>query len=72
MREFNELTIGMEVPVLFDGTPREGQLHGRTNYNQAIHVQGNHRLYGHIETVRVTGTNGKSLTGDLVLQEAAA
>lgn len=72
MREFNEQTIGKTVPVLFDGIPREGQLHGRTPYNQAVHVAGNPRLDGHIENVLITGTNGKSLTGDLVLQEIAA
>ena len=72
MRSFNEQTIGKKLPVLFDGVPREGQLHGRTDYNQAIHVVGNPRLDGQIETVIVTGTNGKSLTGDLVLQELAA
>jgi len=67
MKSFNENTIGMEVPILFDGVTSKGQLHGRTPYNQAIHVEGNPRLNGHIETVRITGTNGKSLTGDLVL-----
>ena len=72
MRAFNEQTIGMDLSVLFDGTPREGQLHGRTPYNQAVHVTGNSRLNGQIETVRITGTNGKSLTGDLILYEAAA
>lgn len=72
MRSFNEKTVGLDLPVLFDGTPREGQLHGRTPYNQAIHVAGNHRLNGQIEAVRIKGTNGKSLTGDLVLLEDAA
>jgi len=71
MRTFNENTIGMELPVLFDGTPRPGQLHGRTPYNQAVHVPGNPRLNGHIEMVRITGTNGKSLTGEIVMTEAA-
>jgi tRNA-2-methylthio-N6-dimethylallyladenosine synthase len=69
MRDFNERTIGQSLPVLFDGTPKEGQLHGRTPYNQAVHVKGNPRLNKQIETVMITGTNGKSLTGELVLQE---
>jgi tRNA-2-methylthio-N6-dimethylallyladenosine synthase len=72
MREFNENTIGMDLPVLFDGIPREGQLHGRTEYNQAIHVTGNPRLDGQIEIVRITGTNGKSLTGDILIGESVA
>ena len=71
MRQFNEGTIGMDLPVLFDGITSKGQLHGRTPYNQAVHVIGNPRLYGQIETVRITSTNGKSLMGELVLSEAA-
>jgi tRNA-2-methylthio-N6-dimethylallyladenosine synthase len=71
MRTFNEQTIGMDLPVLFDGAPRGDQLHGRTPYNQAVHVAGNPRLVGQIETVRITGTNGKSLSGDILIAEAA-
>jgi len=68
MRDFNEQTIGMNVPVLFDGYNAEkGQLHGRTAYNQAIHVIGQERLNNNIETVKVTATNGKSLMGDIVI-----
>jgi tRNA-2-methylthio-N6-dimethylallyladenosine synthase len=69
MREFNEHTIGMTLPILFDGIPREGQLHGRTPYNQAIHLKGNARLDGNIDMVKITGTNGKSLEGDLIIHE---
>ena len=69
MREFNENTIGMELSVLFDGTPKPDQLHGRTPYNQAVHVAGNPRLNGQIEMVKITGTNGKSLTGDICIKE---
>jgi tRNA-2-methylthio-N6-dimethylallyladenosine synthase len=72
MKAFNEQTVGMELPILFDGITSKGQLHGRTPYNQAIHVEGNPRLNNTIETVRVTSTNGKSLMGDLVLLEDAA
>ena len=72
MRDFNESTIGMNIPVLFDGyNGDKGQLHGRTAYNQAIHLTGHARLDGHIEMVTITGTNGKSLTGDIVIKEAA-
>jgi tRNA-2-methylthio-N6-dimethylallyladenosine synthase len=72
MKAFNEQTVSMELPILFDGITSKGQLHGRTPYNQAIHVEGNPRLNNTIETVRVTSTNGKSLMGDLVLLEDAA
>jgi len=68
MRDFNEQTIGKEVPVLFDGyNADKGQLHGRTAYNQAIHLKGNERLNNNIEMVKITGTNGKSLMGDIVI-----
>ncbi len=72
MKAFNEQTVGMELPILFDGITSKGQLHGRTPYNQAIHVNGNPRLNNTIENVRVTSTNGKSLMGDLVLLEDVA
>lgn len=69
MKSFNEQTIGMELPILFDGITSKGQLHGRTPYNQAIHVVGNPRLNGQIDNVRITSTNGKSLAGDLIIAE---
>ena len=68
MRDFNEHTVGKTIPVLFDGyNADKGQLHGRTEYNQAIHVTGNARLNGNIDNVKITGTNGKSLMGDVVV-----
>jgi tRNA-2-methylthio-N6-dimethylallyladenosine synthase len=69
MREFNEQTVGKTVDVLFDGQTKTGQIHGRTPYNQAIHVQGNPRLIGEIIPVRLTGTNGKSVTGEIVVSD---
>ena len=71
MRDFNEQTVGKTIPVLFDGVTDSGQLHGRTEYNQAIHLKGNARLNGHIEDVLITGTNGKSLDGDIVIKDVA-
>lgn len=71
MRAFNESVVGMEVDVLFDNQTKSGQLHGRTPYNQAIHIEGNPRLVGQIEKVRLTGTNGKSMFGEIVIAEAA-
>ena len=69
MRAFNEQTIGMDVDVLFDGQTKSGELHGRTPYNQAIHVKANPRLIGQIEKVHLTGTNGKSMMGDIVIKD---
>lgn len=71
MREFNENTVGRVVDVLFDGETKTGQIHGRTPYNQAIHVQGNPRLIGEIVPVRLTGTNGKSMSGEIIMADAA-
>lgn len=71
MRAFNEKTIGMEMDILFDGVTKHGDLHGRTPYNQAIHVVGNPRLKNHIARVRTTGTNGKSMMGEMVMDEVA-
>lgn len=71
MRQFNERCVGKTVEVLFDNTTKSGQLHGRTPYNQAIHVEGNPRLVGQIEHVQLTGTNGKSMFGDILIKEAA-
>ena len=58
------------MPVLFDRKgSKSGQLHGRTPYNQAIHVPGNDRLYGTIHDVTVTKGNANSLSGELCLVE---
>lgn len=71
MRAFNENLVGQEVEVLFDGQTKTGQLHGRTPYNQAFHCEGNPRLIGQIIPVRLNGTNGKSMTGEIRMAEAA-
>jgi tRNA-2-methylthio-N6-dimethylallyladenosine synthase len=67
MLAFNEQTIGRTVNVLFDGQTKSGELHGRTPYNQAIHVNANPRLIGEICEVKLTGTNGKSMMGEMIL-----
>jgi tRNA-2-methylthio-N6-dimethylallyladenosine synthase len=72
-REINDTFIGKEIPVLFDGKGNRGeQLHGRTPYNQAIHVAAPMRLFGQIETVRVTTSSATSLTGEIVIKDAQA
>ena len=66
--KFNENTVQKTLPILFDRKgSKSGQLHGRTPYNQAIHVKGNERLYGSIQDVIVTQGNANSLTGELKL-----
>ncbi len=69
--DFNTKCIGMTMPVLFDRADKAGdKLHGRTAYNQAIHVPGPARLMGHSANVIITGAFANSLTGTLELQES--
>lgn len=69
--DFNTKCIGMTMPVLFDRADKAGdKLHGRTAYNQAIHVPGPARLMGHSANVVITGAFANSLTGTLELQES--
>jgi len=69
--EFNKNCIGMTLPVLFDRTDKKGdKLHGRTPYNQAIHVTASERLMGHSANVVIDGAFANSLTGELELQES--
>lgn len=67
---FNRKSIGLLVPVLFDRKGREdGQMHGRTPWNQAIHVNAPQRIYGTIQDVRVTEGFQNSLAGEIVTME---
>jgi tRNA-2-methylthio-N6-dimethylallyladenosine synthase len=69
--EFNKNCIGKTLPVLFDRTDKKGdKLHGRTPYNQAIHVTASERLMGHSANVLIDGAFANSLTGELELQES--
>ncbi|MEC9236810.1 MAG: TRAM domain-containing protein, partial [Pseudomonadota bacterium] len=69
--EFNKNCIGKTLPVLFDRTDKKGdKLHGRTPYNQAIHVSAPARLMGHSANVVIDGAFANSLTGELELQES--
>lgn len=64
---FNAAQIGRRLAVLFDGTGRyPGQLHGRSPYLQAVHVQGSPALIGEIATVEIVGATKNSLSGVLV------
>jgi tRNA-2-methylthio-N6-dimethylallyladenosine synthase len=66
--EFNRATVGKTVDVLFDGHGRdESQLHGRTPYNQAIHVTTDMENFGRIVKVKVTGATGSSLSGKVAI-----
>lgn len=68
---FNNACIGRKMDVLFDGTGnKDGQLYGRTPYNQAIHVQAPARLMGQIAAVTVDSAHANALTGTLDIRES--
>ncbi|MGD2133122.1 MAG: tRNA (N6-isopentenyl adenosine(37)-C2)-methylthiotransferase MiaB [Maricaulaceae bacterium] len=65
-RAFNAAQIGRTLPVLFERSGKDkGQLHGRSPYLQAVHVEAPDELLGEIAAVEVTGATRNSLTGRL-------
>ena len=65
-QDFNNATIGKTLDVLLDGYGnRENQLHGRTPYNQAIHIPTDRANFGKVMKVRVTNASATSLTGEI-------
>lgn len=61
---FNKSFVGKTVEVLFDGRQsKEGQLHGRTRYNTAIHAVANDRLFGQVAEVVVESAGQMALHG---------
>ncbi len=71
--EFNNRTVGMTVPVLFERpSQRAGQIQGRTPYNQSINVPGNERLIGEIVNVKITGASATALRGEIETVEMIA
>lgn len=72
-RRFNHGQIGRRLPVLVEKPgAREGQLHGRSPYLQAVHVDGPATLLGALVEAEVTGATRNSLTGRLVCDHDAA
>ena len=73
-RAFNVSQIGRRLPVLFERPGRApGQLHGRSPYLQAVHVEGEGaraELLGEIAAVEVTAATRNSLTGRLIAAPA--
>jgi tRNA-2-methylthio-N6-dimethylallyladenosine synthase len=67
---FNKSFIGKTVEVLFDGRQsKEGQLHGRTRYNTAIHAVANDRLFGHVADVVIESAGQMALHGKVKTEE---
>lgn len=65
--DFNKKFIDQTLPVLFDRKGRtSGQIHGRTPWNQAIHVCAPDNFCGTIKDVRVTEAFSVSLGGEII------
>ncbi|MEO0608446.1 MAG: tRNA (N6-isopentenyl adenosine(37)-C2)-methylthiotransferase MiaB, partial [Pseudomonadota bacterium] len=63
---FNASKIGETIPVLVTGKGRkDGQMHGRSPWLQAIHFDGREALAGQIIDVKVLGATLNSLSGEL-------
>ncbi|MFA7275989.1 MAG: tRNA (N6-isopentenyl adenosine(37)-C2)-methylthiotransferase MiaB [Pseudobdellovibrionaceae bacterium] len=61
---YNQSFVGKTLEVLFDGRQaKEGQLHGRTAYNQAVHADAHERLYGTVAEVEITRAGHMALHG---------
>jgi len=70
---FNESQIGRTVPVLFEREGRlDGQLHGRSPYLQAVHVEAPADMIGKIGNVRIEGASRNALSGILETSEQSA
>lgn len=66
-REFNQSFAGKVIPVLFDGYKADnGRLHGRTEYNQMIYVDGPETLYGKVARVLISKGTPNNLIGELI------
>ncbi len=72
-RAFNASKIGQRVAVLVTGHGRrEGQLHGRSPWMQAVHFDGPDTLIGTVAEVEVVGASLNALTGELPGRREAA
>lgn len=70
---FNESQIGRTLPVLFEKPGRQdGQLHGRSPYLQAVHVEAPAEMIGHIGQVVIERASRNALAGRLAGGERSA
>lgn len=64
--EFNKNMVGTIQPVLFERAGgRNGQIQGKTPYNQTVNVTAPTRLIGHIVDVQISEAFNNSLSGDV-------
>jgi tRNA-2-methylthio-N6-dimethylallyladenosine synthase len=68
---FNQGTVGMMLSLLLDKKGNKpGQLHGRTPYNQSMHIDAPEKMLGQIVNVMVTDAYANSIGGTLTVQAA--
>jgi len=69
--EFNKKSVGLTMPVLLDRKgKKDGQLVGRSPFNQSVFVEGNERLMDTIVDIHIKEGYEKSLTGEIVTTES--
>lgn len=72
-RTFNKSCEGLVMPVLIDKLgKKDGQIMGKTPYNQSVHMQGNPRLMNEIIDVRIKEGFDNSLSADIQVTETAS
>jgi tRNA-2-methylthio-N6-dimethylallyladenosine synthase len=66
-QDFNNESVGSVQPVLFERFGRhDGQVIGRTPYNQPVYVNSDESLIGHMRQVHITDLDKHSLSGTLI------
>ncbi len=65
--DFNDRTVGVELPVLVTGPGRRpGQIAGRSPYLQAVHMDGPEAMVGQIVPVKIRQSLTNSLSATLI------
>lgn len=66
---YNLNSVGKIMPVLFDRKGKhEGQLLGKTEYMQSVHLNAPAEFYGTIAPVRITRAQQNGLSGEIITQ----
>jgi tRNA-2-methylthio-N6-dimethylallyladenosine synthase len=72
-RAFNASKVGQTIPVLVTGKGRlDGQMHGRSPWQQAVHFDAPASTYGQIVNVKIVGATLNALAGELAHAVEAA
>lgn len=72
-RAFNESKVGQTLPVLIEKKgSREGQLMGKSPYNQSVYIEGKDRLIGQTIDISIESASASALTGRVKTLETIA